>query len=468
MTRRSTAPRRLVEAAIFEGDIGPVSAQDLLAMPTHQWGNLRDRITDQRQGRSSGLFCRCMMCGDPVFIRTRAWNGQSLPHFAHFQNGGRGCPWRTDATKHPDAVRAAQYGGRQESVAHRLLCEHILDLARLDPRHEKSAVNAYRPPTANEHGRFPDVSVTWRGFPEFVVEVQLSNTFQTEISARSTHYEREGVALIWVLYGVDPRVDALPQSFADVVRRHRGNAFLLDQEAITASRERRTLVLQCYLQNASGGFDAPRLAAIDELQFPADCSPFLEDRVSTALLTAAKSRRRVCFNYLKAIETDTLTYALTGQQQARALIEELRSVSPHLSQWEEDAASEEHAILRLIAVVFSMIEHANNNRKNYATKHPTVAAMLNTWLNGRADVQRYALIIEHVIQTTPLATSLQSSVAQHLARAKEEMDGNLCLPGESEWIVMRYLLPELFDPVMREELRYFGALPRWANPATVT
>lgn len=231
MSRAYSLPRRLVEAAIFEGEIGPVCARELIAMPADQWGILRDRITDHRQRRPSGLCCRCMMCGDPVFIRTSRWNGQSLPHFAHFKDGGHSCPWRTGDTKHPDLARAAQYQGRQESAAHRLLCEHIAAIARLDPRHVKSTVNTYRAPTENEHGRFPDVAVTWRDFREFAVEVQLSHTFQTEISARCTHYERENVALIWVLYGFDPRAETLPQNFIDVVRRHRGNAFMMDRES---------------------------------------------------------------------------------------------------------------------------------------------------------------------------------------------------------------------------------------------
>lgn len=39
-------PQRSVEAAIIE-NIGPVSIQELLAMPEDRWGMLRDRITGQ-------------------------------------------------------------------------------------------------------------------------------------------------------------------------------------------------------------------------------------------------------------------------------------------------------------------------------------------------------------------------------------------------------------------------------------
>lgn len=223
-------------------------------------------------------------------------------------------------------------------------------------------------------------------------------------------------------------------------------------------------MLKCYLQNGVGGFDAPRLVSLDELTFPADGSPFLEDRVSATLLAECQDRRRLCFRYLKAIEKDTLTYAgAAGQREARALIEELRQVSPRLSIWDDEFIGEEEAVLRLVAVVFSMIEYARGAPKNYATRHPTIAGMLNTMLNGRPEIQRCALIIEQIIQRTPLADTLQKSVSAHLARAKEKMDGNLCLPGEPEWMVMGRLLPEVFDPVVREQLKYLGALPAWAG-----
>lgn len=39
-------PQRSVKAAIIE-NIGPVSIQELLAMPEDRWGMLRDRITGQ-------------------------------------------------------------------------------------------------------------------------------------------------------------------------------------------------------------------------------------------------------------------------------------------------------------------------------------------------------------------------------------------------------------------------------------
>jgi len=378
--------QRTIEAAIFEGAIGPVTARALVAMPSAEWGTLRDRITDHRHNRPSGLMAKCLICGDPVFIQARKKGGVAYPLFSHFQGGGLDCPWHHGRNENPEHMRRDQYQGRQQSPAHRLLCEQIETLAKLDERYVSSTVNAYLPPTESERGRYPDVAVQWRDFPNCVFEVQLSRTFQTEISARCTHYEREKSALIWVLFGFDPQLGDIPQSFVDVIRRHRGNAFIIDQESVAASYAQRTIVLKCFLQNATGGFDAPRLVRLDELTFPKNGLPFLEDRISKPLLNRIAARRRSCFAYLKTIEGESDGVEKDSPERRR-LLQGLREVTPQFSKWESSQQDEELAILRLIACVFSLIAKANGKPRVYGTRQPNVVAMLNTWLHNRQDIE---------------------------------------------------------------------------------
>lgn len=455
-------PRRIIAAAMFHGEIGPITAQELVGMPETRWGMLRDRITDYRNQRPAGLLCSCMMCDGPVFIQARKKSGKPLPLFAHFQGNNSSCPWHHGTNKNPDDVRAAQYKGKQESLAHRLLCDRIDAMARMDDRYLSSTVAAYRSPTESEHGRFPDVAIRWRGFPEFVVEVQLSNTFQTEISARCTHYEREGVPLLWVLYGFDPELQGVPQSFIDIIRRHRGNAFVIDQEAITASVERKTIVLKCYLQNSGEGFSASKLVTIDELTFPKIGLPYLDDRITKEILAKIDAARRPCFAFLGGIN-GLPRWIEKNSPERKALFTSLRSITPNLSIWESTAEQEEEVILRLISAIFSIIATANGKPKNYATQHPNIVAMLNTWLQTRHDIPRYALIFEFLLKRTPLAHLLNQSVGQHIQRAKQKMEGNLCLDGEAEWIITRHLVPEVFNSVIRSELHYLSSLPAWAQ-----
>ena len=241
-------PRRIIEAVIFDGDIGPLSARELMAMPNDDWGLIRDRITDRNNGKCDGLLARCMCCGGRVFVQSRLIGNKRLPFFAHYKGGDPNCPWYHGRTIQPDEARAAQYGGQQESIAHRMMCEKVAEIVQLDPRCRRSNVNKYLPPTENAYGRFPDVFFEWAGLGSFVVEIQLSRTFQTEISERCLHYDRENMPLLWLLYGLDPQSADTSQSFQDVIRRHRGNAFLLDYAAVKASYDLKTLVLSCFLR----------------------------------------------------------------------------------------------------------------------------------------------------------------------------------------------------------------------------
>lgn len=265
-----------------------------------------------------------------------------------------------------------------------------------------------------------------------------------------------------MLYGLDPQRDELPQSVVDVIRRHRGNAFLLDRESVAASERQNTLVLKCYLQGSDGTFDPPRLVRFDELTFPADALPYFEDRISKAILDRIAGTRRPCFAYLKTIEG--VQYGVESKTPERdQFLATIRSVTPQLSGWRQTKIDEEDAILRLIACVFSLLSEANGNPKIYGTRQPNVIAMLNTWLNNREELQRCVPIFRHLLHSTPLAHLSKGTLGQHLDRAEAKMGGNLALVGEPEWILLAHLVPEIFDSRIREQLRYLAMLPAWAQ-----
>lgn len=462
MSPKRGKPRRIIQAAVFDHGIGAVSAKELLAMREDDWGFLRDRLTDHRRSRAEGFVARCMMCEGEVFIQTRKMAEKRLPYFSHFK-GNPPCPWHHSDTITPDAARAAQYDGQQESAAHRFLCDQIEQLAKLDSRYLNSAVGKYLPPAENEFGRYPDVYIEWRNFSTFAVEIQLSNTFQTEISARCLHYQREGVPLIWVLYNVDPKIDDIPQSFIDVIRRHRGNAFLLDKEAVDASKEQRTLLLKCYLKKDDGGFEEGVLTRIDKLTFPNGGLPYLEDRLTANLQQQVNAVRKPWFKLLEPL-SDGWDWQLVDKAEIVAAFEELRQAYGSLSIWENNIREENFALLRLIAVVFSVVSTANRRERNYATRHPNIRAMLNTLLHIPDGIQRYALLIEELLNKTCLDILLEGTVGDHIQRAKKTEEGNLCLDNETEWAVIGNLVPEVFNSLVRQELIYLGALPAWATP----
>lgn len=423
-------PQRIVEAAMVNR-IGPITARELLAMPENSWGLLRDRITDHRNG-GDGLVARCMACESEVYIKTARLNGVSRPLFAHYSGSDPNCPWHQGRNVNPDDVRSAQYQGRQESNFHRLMCEQIAELVALDPRHITHTISEYLEPTENDYGRFPDIYVEWEHFGPFVVEFQMSGTFQTEISARCKHYEREGIPLLWILFGIDTATE-VQQSFLDVIRRHRGNAFVLDPPAIAASREQKTLILTCYLRNA-GSFDPPRLVRFDELIIPRSRIPFLEDRIVGPRLDEIEKRRRPWF---KALAGWDHFAPLLGLERPRGL---------------------------LVAAAFSIVAAANGRERNFASEHPNIRAMLNTYLHSGAFAS-YTNLLTRLIENTSTSKLLAGKVGEHLRRHSDKIQITEQSP---EWSLLQHLLPEALDPLIREELKHLDALPGWADPTTNT
>ena len=421
-------PQRIVEAAIIER-IGPVTAHDLLAMSDDSWGFLRDQITDRRNGKD-GLVAKCMACECEVYIRAPKSRGVPRPAFWHYSGSDQTCPWYQGRNLDPNDARAAQYQGQQESLFHRQMCEQIGELVALDGRHIKHTVAEYLPPTKNEHGRYPDIYVEWEGYGPFAVEFQMSGTFQTEISARCKHYEREDIPLLWILFGIETASD-LPQSFVDVIRRHRGNAFVLDPTAVAASREQRTLMLSCYLRNSSGGLDQPVIVRFDELTVPRSKLPYHQDRIVKPQLDEIDELRRPWFSALK---------------RWKDRYKPLRDLDRPQS--------------LLVAAAFSIVATAASAKVvNYASEQNNISAMLNTYLHN-GEFARYTNLLTRLIETTAIGDSIKATVWEHIRRHRDDDQAD---QESTEWRLIRKLLPEALDPVLREELLYLDALPSWAR-----
>jgi hypothetical protein len=454
-------PKRIIRHAMIGDGIGPVSAEELLATPTVRWELWRRMITDAHQAKPRLDLASCLMCGGPVYIRTKALRAEKLPLFAHFAGADASCPWFTGETVRPDDARAAQYQGRQESEAHRQLCNLIAELASADPRSIAVRVDEYLPPTANGSGRYPDVLIQWAGLPAMAVELQLSRTFQTEISARCGHYDREAMPLVWVLYGVDLDAEDIPQSFRDVLSRHRMNAFLIDADAIAASKAQQTLVLSVRLARADGSFERPRQVRLDELIFPDRGLPYVEDRLTPTLLAPVTALRKSWFAALGARSpAEEGPYINMRQPAWNPAFEALYRATPALRAWVNSDPANKAQFAALVAVAFSVVTHARGAFKNFATAQDNATAMLNSRLSS-VTIGPYAYLLRAILRLSTSRTLLEGSVGRHLSRAIAAHDGNLCLEHEPEWEAMAVLLPEIFDGRLRAELTSVGAMPDW-------
>ena len=256
--------KRIIEATLFEGGIGPVTARELVEMPKAEWGILRDRITDYRQGRPAGGLPVCHVRGSS-FHTSPQEKWRSLPLFR--QGGGLRCPWHHGANEHPERLREEQYSGQQED-RRRIVCfvnrsTPWRSLTRVTYRVWSMHID-HRPKV---NTAVPDVQVVWRDFPECVFEVQLSRTFQTGIFPRGA---RTTNARAWRWHGCCS--DLIPS----VQNSHRASLTLsavieatpwLSTNNPTASYAQRTIVFTCYLENADGGFD-PQHASCGWMSLP--------------------------------------------------------------------------------------------------------------------------------------------------------------------------------------------------------
>jgi hypothetical protein len=462
-------PKRIVRAAMFDGPIGPITADELLAMPEDTWGHLRDAVNDRRVDDPQRPLARCLRCGRGVFIRVMKVGERRLPLFVHFAHPDLNCEWHTTKTIRPDDARAAQYQGQQESELHRALCEKLAELLRADPRHRRSTIGDYHPPTESAHGRYPDVYVELEGLPAVTLEVQLSQTFAPEIAARGRYYGREDVALIWVLYGIAPTDEDVPQSFRDVIRRHRGNAFVFDQVAMQASVKANTLTLRCFLKKEGGGFSRPRLVQLDDLTFPANGLPFFEDRRTPLLIGPAKEARERWLSAIACVDLNrgSAGYKITQFDPAYAsLIRHVAGLREWVQELWELERRPKHHFFAVVTVLFSIARTAHSGKdRNLATLHSgkgAMVAMLNTRLHAE-EYRRYAALIEAMLKGTASDRLLAApSLVQHIRHAKD-VEAQI-LPDHPMWEAAAYLFPEVLQPIVREELWELGELPPWAVP----
>lgn len=454
-------PSREIKQIMVRG-LGPVSIDELIRLGPTTWEPLRNNITDHRDHKTRTGIAQCMMCGSDVYIQARNFKDEKLPLFSHHKGGDKSCPWYSADPISPNAARADQYGGLQTSPAHDLMCELVAELARLDQRCTSAKIEQYFRPETDEHGRYPDVLIRYEDRTDFAIEIQLALTFQTEISGRSTFYQRHGTALLWLLHDLKLDGGTIPQSFRDIIFRHRGNLFMLDREAAEESRRRGTLVLKCFLQEIDESFDSGRLVTLDELHIPEYGLPYFEDRYTPRLLAPAREARRKWWTALKATKGERLWGAIRKDPMKSAYALLVRDF-PDLPQWLRDNELEAGTIIELLAVAFSVMSLAAGKFTNFVSREANATAMLNSKLRSKYFVP-FARLIEELLTKSAASGLLETSVQRHLQQALAAGAGNFPLDSEPPAQILAHLFPEIFRPTARWTLEQLGELPSWAYP----
>lgn len=194
-----------------------------------------------QQGIVSGKpLMACPICSVPVHLVSMLQDRKF--YFRHETEDGR-CPAKTKGNLSPERILAMKYDGARESEAHLRMKEIVAESLRADPEFTDVEVEkVWKGAEANSR-RKPDVRAVWRGTLPVAFEVQLSTTFLRVIAERREFYLKEGGLLFWVFKGFDHGDSRLTHE--DIFYNNNRNAFIATEETLAASREGRSLTLDC-------------------------------------------------------------------------------------------------------------------------------------------------------------------------------------------------------------------------------
>ena len=181
----------------------------------------------------------CPLCLTPVYLVSQKQKGRFF--FRHrIENGS--CPSRTRGVYSEEIINAMRFNGVKESEAHYRLKHLVADSLRADPKFSDIRVEEVVRGTDRTQWRKPDVQALYDGKP-VVFEVQISTTFLRVIAERRVFYQREGVALVWVLQDFDPEQSRLAQD--DIVYSNNRNILLASEQTLQASKAAGKMILDC-------------------------------------------------------------------------------------------------------------------------------------------------------------------------------------------------------------------------------
>lgn len=208
-------------------------------------GSDKERTIQLRMALQQGIvsgkpLMACPICSVPV--RLLSLKEDRKFYFRHETEDGR-CPAKTKGNLSPERILAMKYDGARESAAHIRMKEIVADSLRADPEFSEVEVErVWKGAEANSR-RKPDVRAVWRGKLHVAFEIQLSTTFLRVIAERREFYLKEGGLLFWVFKGFDHGDARLTHE--DIFYNNNRNAFIATEETLAASREDRSMTLDC-------------------------------------------------------------------------------------------------------------------------------------------------------------------------------------------------------------------------------
>jgi len=224
------------------------TASDYLGASDFSFYGFRWDIEDDIQEGKSRIVCA--VCRKPVvlrdgFIKKDGTNVQR--YFRHLNDKDSDCPIKTPTKFSKGELQARMYNGATESPKHIEMKNRICEVIELDKRFGKPPVQEERiSDPENKRGyRRPDVKADYQGTP-FAFEMQISNTFLTEMVARDRFYRKIKMPLIWVCDGFFNDYPDLRTFHKDIYYHYGQKLIVFDDDAYNYSTKESRLTFTLY------------------------------------------------------------------------------------------------------------------------------------------------------------------------------------------------------------------------------
>jgi len=189
----------------------------------------------------------CTECKTPITVRARVSENRTHWYFQHLRDAPQ-CSIKSKHRLTRDDIYRLQYNGQKEGTRHHDLKHFIGRSLQKETGVQSVHVDrVYKELAVSKKWRKPDVLASFSD-RRVAFELQISKDFLSVIVARTIFYSDRGIFLIWVFvsFGIDEEQHLFFQK--DVYYNRNFNLFVLDAEAIEASKQRECLVLKCYYQ----------------------------------------------------------------------------------------------------------------------------------------------------------------------------------------------------------------------------
>lgn len=232
----------------------------------------------------------CAECLTKLELRcnklSRKNRGKDYYFFKHYKDV-KECSIKTNSHLPVGVLLARKYENVRESIPHIELKNRLGYIIEQFHSPETISIDSkfYFDKSGSGEKRKPDVYAVI-GDKEYVFEIQLNTTFLSVIEEREAFYERNNVSILWIFkyFPLEDGLQRLTQK--DIYVPNRLNAFVLDNEMLNLSIERKKLHLRVYYKTfhvdgwkICSQWNA-KIITLEDLTYADNCKPFFYDSLA--------------------------------------------------------------------------------------------------------------------------------------------------------------------------------------------